>query len=507
MYICTVSFLKLLKMKKHIAIIGSGFAGLAAASVIAKAGHSVTVFEKNEQVGGRARVLKTNGYVFDMGPSWYWMPDVFERFFSLFNKNISDYYILKKLDPGFTMYFKGHEQMNVPASLDKIFELFNKEEPDGAEKLKRFLKEAEVKYNVAFKQFIYNPCNSILEFVNFETLKYLPRLDIFNSFESHVAKYFESQKIRQLMKFPILFLGGSPKNIPALYSLMNYAALKFGTWYPEGGFSKITDAMLNLAKELKVEFKLNESVIGINIEEKKVKTLLTTKAEYIFDAVIASSDYEHTEKLLSVEFRNYDENYWDKKVMSPSCLIFYIGLTKKLPGLDHHNLFFDEDFDEHVEEIYSKPKWPNKPLYYVCCPSKTDITVAPEGHENIFILMPLASGLSDTEALRQQYYNLLLERLESRLKIDIRSSIDYTKSYCINNFKEDYNSFKGNAYGLANTLKQTAFLKPTMRNKKIKNLFYCGQLTVPGPGVPPSLISGEIAANETLNFLKTHHEI
>jgi phytoene desaturase len=483
-------------LKNKIAIIGSGFSGLSAACFLAKAGHEVSVFEKNSQLGGRARVFESNGYVFDMGPSWYWMPDVFERFFAEFGKKPSDFYELVKLDPGFSMFFGKDDVLDIPASMDEVYRLFDQEEENGAEKLRKFLREAELKYDISFKNFIYKPSESIFEFVNFTTLKNLPRLDLFNSFRSHIRKYFTSERLLKLMEFPILFLGGSPENIPALYSLMNYSALVQGTWYPQGGFYKIIEGMVSVARELGVHLHIDSPVSKINVEDKSVHSVTLPSGKIFFDAVIGSSDYAHTESLLDENFRNYSSTYWDKRVFSPSCLIFYVGLKKKLPKLRHHNLFFDRDLQHHSDQIYKKPSWPSDPLFYVCCPSKTDQSVAPAGHENLFFLMPLAAGLEDSENNREKYFAIMLNRLEQILGEEISSSIDYRRSYCLNNFINDYNSCKGNAYGLANTLRQTAVLKPALRNKKVKNLYYCGQLTVPGPGVPPALISGQIAAQQ-----------
>lgn len=490
--------------KKNIAVIGSGFSGLAAASLLAKEGHRVTIFEKNNTVGGRAAVFKSDGYIFDMGPSWYWMPGVFEEFFAIFNKKTSDYYDLTRLDPGFVMHFGKNNNLEVPSSIDAIYELFEREEENGGQKLKDFLNEAETKYNLAFNDFIYKPSASLLEFMNLKTFRHLFSLDIFGSFHAHVRKYFKSEKLLRIMEFPILFLGGSPKNIPGLYSLMNFAALQLGTWYPAGGFSKITDGMAMLAKELGVLIKTNEAVVKITVLDNLVTSVITANGPHYFDAVISSSDYAHSEQLLDIGYRNYKPDYWERKVFSPSALIFYLGVKKKINKLHHHNLFFDQDLETHTNEIYKNPAWPDKPLFYVCCPSKTDVTVAPENHENIFVLMPIASGLADNKETREKYFKILMDRLEHITGESIREYIDFKRSYCINDFKDDYNSYKGNAYGLANTLVQSSFLKPKLKNKKIKNLFYAGQLTVPGPGVPPAIISGRLAANELLKTFEAN---
>jgi len=490
-------------VSQKVAVIGSGFSGLAAACFAAREGASVTLFEKNDQVGGRARTFKTNNYLFDMGPSWYWMPDVFDKFFAHFGKKTEDYYKVKQLDPGFRVFFGKNDILDIPANTTAIFDLFENEEKGGAAALRRFLAEAQSKYDTAFRDFIYKPSTSIVEFMSLSMLTKAIRLDLFRSFESHAKKFFKSPRLLRLVEFPILFLGGTSRNIPALYSMMNYSAFVQGTWYPMGGFSSITKGMASLARELGVTILTGQSVEKITAGTNRAEKVIVAGKQLSFDGVIAASDYAHSETLLDTQYRNYDEAYWAGRVMSPSSLIFYIGTNKKITSLEHHNLFFDEDFAVHSSEIYENPSWPSAPLFYVCCPSKTDPGVAPEGHENLFILMPLAPGLQDTEEIRERYFHIIVSRLEKLTGETILPNIDYKSSYCINDFVKDYNSYKGNAYGLANTLMQTAILKPSLKNKKLKNMFYCGQLTVPGPGVPPALISGQIAAEQLMKTLKT----
>ncbi len=493
-----------------IAIIGSGFSGLSAAAYLSSEGHDVHVFEKNDQPGGRARQLKTDtGYVFDMGPSWYWMPGVFEKFFNDFGFRIPDLYDLNLLNPSFEIVFGEKDTMSVPADFKSLCSLFESIEHGSAEQLKKFMTEAKYKYDKGMDSLVYKPGLSILEFANTAVLKDVFRLQVFSSFSRHVRKYFSHPKLIALMEFPVLFLGAMPQHTPALYSLMNYAGLKLGTWYPVGGFGKVVDAMVHVAEKNGAVFHFDATVEKLEIENNLVHKLVINGEGYEFDAVIASADYHHVEnKLLPAEYKNYDEKYWEKKTLAPSCLIFFLGINKKINSLTHHTLFFDEELFQHSKEIYKDPQWPSKPLFYVCCPSRSDESVAPACHENLFLLMPLASGLSDNEELRNKYFNLMMTRLEKQTEEDLLSFIDYKKSYCINDFITDYNSYKGNAYGLANTLMQTAVLKPKIRNKKIKNLFYAGQLTVPGPGVPPSIISGKIAAQQLIKHLKkTEHEI
>ncbi len=486
-----------------IAVIGAGYAGISTASYLAKAGHEVIVFEKNATLGGRSRQFSTdNGYVFDMGPSWYWMPDIFERYFSDFGVNVSDLYDLKLLSPSFDVVYGLKDTMHVPENFQELCDLFESIEKGSAVQLKKFMEEAEFKYKIGVNELIYKPANSLTEFMTPEVMKGVIRLQVFSSFSKHVRKFFTHPKLITLMEFPVLFLGAMPQDTPALYSLMNYAGLKLGTWYPDGGFGKVIDGMVKVAEQVGVTFKVNSAVQAINIE-KSLATSITVNGETIlFDAVVASADYHHVEdKLLPETYRNYSSNYWAKKTFAPSSLIYYLGVNKRIKNLNHHTLFFDEDLTQHAKEIYKNPQWPSKPLFYACCPSVTDSHVAPEGHENLFLLMPLAPGLTDTEEMREKYFMQMMQRLEKQVGEEILPHIDYKKSFCVQDFINDYNSYKGNAYGLANTLAQTAIFKPKIRNKKVNNLFYTGQLTVPGPGVPPSLISGKIAANELLKQL------
>ncbi len=486
-----------------IVVIGSGFSGISAAAYLSQAGHHVHVFEKNGAVGGRARQFKTDsGYVFDMGPSWYWMPGVFERFFNDFGASVSDFYNLKLLNPSFDVVFGSNELLHVPENFEELCHVFESIEAGSSARLKVFMEEAEFKYNTGMENLVYKPGLSLTEFVDSDLIKGVFKLQVFSSFSKHVRKFFTNPKLIALMEFPVLFLGAMPQDTPALYSLMNYAGLKLGTWYPQGGFGKVIEAMQQVAENNGAVFHLNSEVDRIEIQDSRAKSISVNGDNFSCDAVIATADYHHVEsKLLPSEFRNYTEDYWKKKVFAPSCLIYFLGLNKKIKSLNHHTLFFDEDLEQHSKEIYKSPKWPTNPLFYLCCPSKSDENVAPEGHENLFLLMPLAPGLEDTEEIRERYFEILISRLERQVQEDISSCIDFKKSYCVNDFVSDYNSYKGNAYGLANTLMQTANLKPKMRNKKVKNLFYAGQLTVPGPGVPPSIISGKVASVELLKHL------
>jgi phytoene desaturase len=488
-------------LKQSVIIIGSGFAGLSAASFMAKAGWDVTVLEKHEMPGGRARRYKAAGFTFDMGPSWYWMPDIFERYFNAFGKKVSDYYSLKRLDPSYRVYFE-KVCWDIPANYNELQNLLESVEPGAAKALDAFMAEAKFKYDVGVGKLVHNPGLSLTEFLDMDLVKGVFKLDVFQSMKKHVAKFFKHPSIQSLMEFPVLFLGALPEKTPALYSLMNYADIKGGTWYPEFGMYSIVQGMYDLATSLGVQFKLGEEVTSIEVQDGKAVSVHTLKnttneqQQYTMDVLIGAGDYHHIEtKLLAPAYQSYSTAYWDSRVMAPSSLLYYVGLNKKLDGVLHHQLFFDTDFGLHGQEIYTNPKWPTRPLFYASAPSVTDPTVAPEGCENLFLLIPIAAGLEgDTEEIRAQYFEMIIQRFEERIGQSIRNAIVYMRSFAVKEFKEDYHSFRGNAYGLANTLLQTANLKPSCKSKKVNNLYYTGQLTVPGPGVPPSLISGEVVA-------------
>ncbi|MFK7809867.1 MAG: phytoene desaturase family protein [Saprospiraceae bacterium] len=485
--------------KNKIAVIGSGFAGLSTATCLAKAGKEVHIYEKNDQIGGRARQFSAEGFTFDMGPSWYWMPDVFERYFNRFGYKPEDFYDLKLLDPSFTMVFGENDIMDIPADFNALCDLFEKEEKGAGDQLRKFMKEAAYKYDKGINDLVYKPGLSVMEFADPSLMKDVFKLQIFSKFSKHVRQFFKSPKLVALMEFPVLFLGAMPEQTPALYSLMNYAGLKLGTWYPMGGFHQIIKAMEKVAEEAGVHIHTSSPVEQLNVNSNHIDSLQFKSHSVSVDTVVASADYNHVEKkLLQSKYRNYSEKYWASKTFAPSSLLFYLGVNKKVPGLNHHTLFFDHGLKQHSEDIYVKKQWPEKPLFYVCCPSKTDPSVAPIGQENLFLLMPIAPGLEDGEELREKYFNVMIERLEKYVGEDIRAHLVYKKSYCVSDFIKDYNAYQGNAYGLANTLFQTAILKPSIKSKKVNNLFFSGQLTVPGPGVPPSLISGQVVAEQVL---------
>ncbi|MBT8221939.1 MAG: phytoene desaturase [Eudoraea sp.] len=485
-------------MKKKVAVIGSGFSALSASCYLAKKGFEVAIFEKNDTVGGRARQLVAEGFTFDIGPSWYWMPDIFDRFFADFGKKTSDYYDLERLDPAYKIFFTD-EEITIGDSMDKICHEFERIEKGSSAPLKKFIAKAQRNYDIAINEIVYRPGRSPFELVTKDTVT---RVDqFFKNISQEVRKNFKNPKLVSTLEFPVLFLGAKPSKTPAFYSFMNFADFGLGTWHPKGGMYKIIEGMQSLALELGVTINTNAAVDKIRVNDGKAVGITVKGQDVDADFVLSGADYVHTESLLQPEYRQYSAAYWEKKTFAPSSLLFYLGFDKKLDGLQHHNLFFDTDFDLHAEQIYDTPKWPTNPLFYANFPSVSDASMAPEGCETGFFLVPIAPGLEDTPELREQYFDLVMSRFEERIGQEVKNNIIFKNTFCVNDFKEQYNSYKGNAYGMANTLSQTAFLRPGLKSKKVDALFFTGQLTVPGPGVPPSLISGKLVANlmEKLN--------
>lgn len=492
-------------MSQKIQIIGSGFSSLSAACYLADKGYDVTVIEKNDQLGGRARQYTHEGFKFDMGPSWYWMPDVFDRFFNDFGKKPSDYYQLERLKPSYRIYFGEDDHVDIEDTRERLYELFENIEAGSSKRLKKFLSKAKKNYDIAIKNLVYRPGISPLELITSDTIFNVNQFYL--TIHHYVKKNFKDPRLQQILEFPVLFLGAKPSNTPLFYSFMNYADFGLGTWYPKGGMKSVVDGIIQLAKELGVKFLTNANASAINVNlEGSVKNLVINGNEVDADIIVSGADYKHSESLLPTTLRSYNDKYWNNKVMAPSSLLFYVGFSKKLKNVLHHTLFFDTSFNDHAVAIYDNPAWPEKPLFYVSFPSITDNTIAPEGKEAAVFLIPLAPDLPDLEETREKYFNVIIERLEKLTNQRLKDDIMFKKSYCVQDFKDDYNSFKGNAYGMANTLMQTAFLRPKLKSKKVKNLYFTGQLTVPGPGVPPALISGKIVSDLVTKENKTLHE-
>lgn len=485
---------------KKIIIIGSGFSSLAASCYLAKQGFDVTVLEKNKTVGGRARQLKKDGFTFDMGPTFYWMPDVFEQFFGDFNSSTKNYYNLTKLNPAYKIYYGKNDSISISDNFENIKDTFENVEKGSGKKLEKFISKAQNNYNIAIKNLVYKPGQHVFEIINSKTILKLHEFIL--TIKKQVSGYVKNKKLQKILEFPVLFLGAKPSNTPSFYNFMNYADLKLGTWHPEGGMYEVVKGITTLAQSLGVKIITNSDVEKIKITNKRASGVLTKTGFFPCDIVLSGADYHHTETLLPQKLRQYSETYWNKKTFAPSALMFYVGFNKKLKNVSHHTLFFDTDFETHAKTIYNTKKWPKKPLFYASFPSITDNSSAPTGKETGIFLIPIAPDIEDTPAIRETYFNQLIERVEKITGESVKADILFKESYCVSNFKEDYNSYKGNAYGLANTLSQTHVLRPKLKSKKVDNLYFCGQLTVPGPGVPPSLISGKIVSD----LIIKHHK-
>lgn len=500
----------------RVAVIGAGFSGLSAACYLAKEGHDVTLLERHDQVGGRARVWRSHGFIFDMGPSWYWMPDIFDEFFGNFGKKVEDFYQLVRLDPSYQVVTKEGSRQDVPATEEAFLAWAESRERGVASKLSRFLVEAKFKYERGMYDYTRRPCNSLFEFLDWRLIKESVRLQMVRSMRSHVDGVVSDALLREILEFPVLFLGAPAARTPAMYSLMNYADIVLGTWYPMGGMHKVVSGIESLARALGVKIQLGADVTSIDVHHVDTKGVGTKGGTarsvtlrdgevHEADAVVCAADYHHSDTvLLAPEWRTYSPQYWASRTLAPSCILYYLGLSRRIEGIRHHTLVFDQDLDVHSRQIYDTHEWPLNPLFYVCAPSVTDASTAPPGCENIFILVPVSTRLvgSDSDQQRAFYRDYTLERLERYFGVSIRDSILVERSYAHSDFVTDYNALFGNAYGLANTLMQTASLKPRMRSRRVKNLFYCGQLTTPGPGVPPSLISGQVAAQQVMLHCK-----
>lgn len=479
--------------KKKIIIVGAGLGGLSAAALLAKAGFDVLVLEKNATVGGRARVFKEKGFTFDMGPSWYLMPDVFERFFALFDKKPSDFFKLVRLNPAYRMFFDKKKVIDIAEKLSDNKKLFEKLEKGGGEKFFKYLEESKYKYEVAMSGFIYKEYKTFFDFFNKQMLMGGAQLKVFESIDKYVKRFFTSDIARKILEYNIVFLGGNPDNTPALYSIMAHIDFNLGVWYPLGGMGKVVEALKKLAEGHGARIVCNAEVRNIYVENGKAKSVLVGDKKYSADIVIANADYPYVEnQLLDKKYCSYDESYWKKKTIAPSSFIIYLGIKGKVKGLAHHNLFVEYDWMKHFDQIFKEPSWPESFSYYVSCPSKTDPKIAPKEDENLFILVPVAAGLEDTPEIREKFFKKIMGLLETTLKEKIEKRILVKKIFTVNDFTKEYNAYKGTALGLTHTLMQSAIFRPGMRSKKVKNLYYVGQYTHPGIGVPMVMIAAEI---------------
>ncbi|MHA3962279.1 MAG: phytoene desaturase family protein [Candidatus Thorarchaeota archaeon SMTZ1-45] len=479
----------------RIFVIGAGVGGLAAAALLAKSGHQVTVLEKTSSPGGRARVWEKDGFVFDMGPSWYLMPEIFEHFFEIFGRKVEDFYKLIRLNPSYRIFFPD-DVIDISADLEENKTLFGRLEKDGARKLEEYLKQAQIKYEYLLEGLMYKDLAGLRAMFSPKLIAAGWKLSILSNMEKLMSKYFSTERARKILQYSIVFLGGNPKNTPALYSMISHIDFNLGVWYPYGGLGKIVEATQELAVKYGADIRFETEVTRLVVEDKEVTRVITTKGEFEADIVVSNADYPHSEMdLLDREFQTYPKSYWEKKTIAPSAFVLYLGLNKKIESLTHHNVILDYDWVRHFEQIFEEPSWPDEPAYYLCCPSKMDDTVAPPDCENIFVTIPISPGIEDSPEIREAYFDKIIKHMEKVTGTTISDSIIVKRIFSLNDFSQDYNAYKGTAVGLTHTFSQSAFFRPRHRSKRVKNLFYTGQYTHPGIGVPMVLIASEIVAN------------
>ncbi len=478
-----------------VVIIGGGFGGLSTACYLADAGADVTVVEKNEQVGGRASVLRADGFRFDMGPSWYLMPDVFETFFDHFDRSVTDYYTLQRLDPHYRIFFKDGDQVDLVPDLETNKATFEQYESGAGEALDRYLEKSQRNYEIGMEHFVYAHRDRLLDFVDLDVLRYSWGLSLLGSMQDHVEGYFDHPKLQQIMQYTLVFLGGSPNNTPALYNLMSHVDFNLGVYYPEGGTGAVVDALVDLGRELGVEYVTDAPVAQISGHRGAFQVTTDTGDTYRADRVVSNADMAHTEReLLDEQMRQYDDDYWDSRTLAPSAFLMYMGVEGDVEPLAHHTLVLPTNWDEHFHQIFEDPAWPEDPAYYLCVPSKTDDTVAPPGHSNLFALVPVAAGLEDTPELRSQYRELVLDDIEANTGVRLHDRLVLEETFAMSDFMGRYNAEQGTALGMAHTLRQTAPFRPGHRSSEVPGLYYTGAFTTPGIGVPMCLISGLLTA-------------
>ena len=482
---------------EDVVVIGGGFGGLSTACYLADAGANVTVVEKNEQLGGRASRLVSDGFHFDMGPSWYLMPDVFERFFGHFDRDVSDYYTLSRLDPHYRIFFKDGDQVDLVPDLEQNKQLFESYESGAAEELERYLEKSQRNYEIGMEHFVYTDRPRLRDYMDLDVLRHSWGLSLIGSMQGHVEDYFEHPKLQQIMQYTLVFLGGSPTNTPALYNLMSHVDFNMGVYYPDGGIGAVVDGIVELGSELGVEYVTDQPVTEIAGKRGGFAVRTEHGEEYLCDLVVSDADYAHTEQeMLPPEKRQYSQEYWDSRTYAPSAFLIYLGVEGDVEPLAHHTLVIPTDWEPHFEEIFENPAWPDDPAYYLCVPSKTDDTVAPEGHSNLFALVPIAPDLEDTPEIREQYRELVLDDIAENTGVSLHDRIVFEKVFSVDDFTDRYNSMQGTALGMAHTLRQTALFRPPHRSKKVDGLYFTGSYTTPGIGVPMCLISGQITAEE-----------
>ncbi len=486
------------KNKTTVAIVGAGVGGLAVANLLAKAGYEVSVHEARSQLGGRMGMLAKDGFRFDTGPSWYLMPEVFDHFYEILGSSTKSQLKLTKLEPAYQVFLESEKNPLVITGDEKAdAEMFERRETGAGEALINYLDSAEKIYKLALENFLYTTFESPRNFMGPGLLRHGPAMlkNAQQTMNKLTGKHFKDPGLRQILEYPSVFLGSSPFKVPAIYHLMSYLDFRQGVYYPQGGMYSVTESMVSIGRNLGVKFYLNKAVKAIEIQDKEATGLrMNDGSRILADIVISNADMHFTQtKLLPTHAQDYPSSYWKKRQAGPSALLMYLGVKGSLPQLKHHNLFFVKDWKENFAKIAEAKEWPIPASIYVCKSSQTDSSVAPKGHENVFVLVPLPANPNLHADKLEEYAELYIQQIaEQSGVIDFAERIVTKELYGPADFYNDYNSWKGTALGLGHELRQSAMLRPRTRSKKTKNLYYVGANVQPGIGVPMCLISAEL---------------
>ena len=479
--------------QKRVVVIGSGVGGLATAALLAKDGLQVTVVEKNAGPGGRASLLEKDGFRFDMGPSWYLMPDVFDRFFHAMGTSADEQLKLTHLTPHYRIFDGEGRTLDITGDMETDKALFEQIEPGSAAALDRYLAEAKIKYDLSIGSILYRNLDSPLDFISKDLRDKGRQLHVFESMEHYVGRFFKTETMRQIILYTMVFLGGIPRNTPAIYSLMSHIDFNLGVWYPTGGIYAVIEALVRLGKQYGVEYVYDATVTQIETHDNRATTVHTAAASYPADYVVSNADYKHTESLLDKpRARQYTERYWKRRTWAPSAFILYLGVKGTIPEFRHHTLLFSADWTKHFRDMADHPAWPRDPSLYICNPSKSDAHVAPADHENLFVLVPVAAGLSETDDSRHAYADYILSQIEQTTHTKLTDRLVVKEIFSVSDFASRYNSPQGTSLGLAHTLRQSVTFRPPNHSRRVPNLFFVGANTNPGIGVPMCLISAQL---------------
>lgn len=484
-------------MSKQVVIIGSGIGGLATANMLAKAGYSVSVYEKNDQPGGRAGMMEIDGFRFDTGPSWYLMPDVFDHYFSLFGKSTLDELNLIRLSPAYKVFFENNNPVTITSDPDRDAATFESIEPGAGDKLRQYVEKGDDIYRLSLQHFLYTNFTSIRDFTKSDVIRrsrLMAKLALL-PIDRYVSKFVSDQRLKQILEYPMVFLGTSPFAAPALYSLMSALDFREGVFYPQGGLYTIIERLVALGKELGVIYHYNSPISKIVTKNGSARGVTLMDGKYVdADIVISNADLHFTEtELLAASERSYPASYWDKKEAGPSALLMYLGLKGKLPELEHHNLFFVDDWKRNFDSIFTDKDLPHPASIYICKPSATDPSVAPKGNENIFVLVPLPAGINTTAKQIDKVADLYLDQIEKHMGVNnLRSRLVVKQLFGPHDFESKYNAWQGTALGPSHVLRQSAMFRTPNKSRKVKNLYYVGGSTTPGIGLPMCLIGAEL---------------